>query len=149
MRMIAVHSLLALALCMARPVAAAPVWHWAYQGQGLRAEGRLTTTARPDARGFYRVTSISGRRNGVAITRLVPAGRPIPGNAPYPVDNLLRPGRNGLTEAGLGYALVNGSHASPFRKTHDRRTLEYLAAPRQRTGTGVEVPIRFMARRLR
>ena len=112
MRASAIPLLVTLALSPARQVAAAPVWYWAYQGAGVTAHGRLTTDPQPDARGSYRVTGITGTRNGVAIVRLAAAGRPIPGNAPYRVDNRLRPGRSPLTEAGLGYALADGSYAA-------------------------------------
>jgi len=149
MRASAIPLLVTLALSPARQVAAAPVCYWAYQGAGVTAHGRLTTDPQPDARGSYRVTGITGTRNGVAIVRLAAAGRPIPGNAPYRVDNRLRPGRSPLTEAGLGYALADGSYASPFRKRNGGQMLEYLSAPPLRNGRGIEVTIRFTIRRLR
>src|ERR1700757_2587464 len=42
--------------------------------------------------GGYHITGITGSRNGVAITRLEPAGEAIPGNPGFPVDNLVTAG---------------------------------------------------------
>ena len=66
--------------------------------------------------GFYRVTSITGQRNGVLISGLHPASDPLSGRL---VDNLVRlhqprAGRpNQLTAHGVGMKLVDGALASP------------------------------------
>lgn len=91
------------------------LWHWRYEGPDIHASGTFTTTDTADAAGFQRITGISGERNGDPITGLYPAGQAIPGNEPYAVDNLVRPGDKGqLTLHGFGFALASGAHANPF-----------------------------------
>lgn len=91
-------------------------WHWQYSGAGVAASGTLLTKDTPDAAGFYKVLSITGSRDGDAITGLYPTGSAIPGNEPYAVDNLLRvEGTNGqITVHGLGFSLASGAHANPY-----------------------------------
>lgn len=72
----------ALALA-AGSVQAALNWNWSYSGAGIMASGTLTTTDTADGSGFYEILSISGNRNGIAITGLYPTGASIPGNEPY------------------------------------------------------------------
>ncbi|TDH59193.1 hypothetical protein E2C06_28625 [Dankookia rubra] len=90
------------------------VWHWSYAGDGFSARGLLTTTALADADGFYRITGITGERNGEAIIALEPAGMAIPGNEPFAVDNLIRADGTQLTGNGFGYELEDGTFANPF-----------------------------------
>jgi len=101
-----------LALCA--PAHATRLWNWSYSGSGISASGAFTTTDTPDASGFYRITGVTGQRNGVAITELTPAGAAIPGNEPYTVDDLVRVAGPQLTVDGLGFALADGSYSSPF-----------------------------------
>ncbi|MBS0372470.1 MAG: PEP-CTERM sorting domain-containing protein [Proteobacteria bacterium] len=98
------------------PVAHADaLWHWRYEGQGIHASGTFTATDTADAAGFHHITDITGERNSDPITRLYPTGQAIPGNEPYAVDNLVRPGDKGqLTLHGFGFALASGAHANPF-----------------------------------
>jgi len=121
-------------------------WSWSYKasqpGAGsndLKARGTLITDRDADGDGVYEVLGIHGRRNGVRITGLVPAGTGIPGNVdpvtgiPYTVDNKIQPSRNGqqgqlgrqgqLNSHGIGFALADGSYSNIFLAT-------YLTPPR-------------------
>jgi hypothetical protein len=93
-------------------------WRWSYRGEGVAASGALTTKDTPNADGFYEITRITGEANGVAITGLQPSATSIPGNDGYPVDNLVRPDAPQLTLHGFGYALANGTYATPFYGAH-------------------------------
>ena len=90
-------------------------WKWEYTGQGISAHGTLTTTATPDATGAYRITSLTGQRNGKKINGMEAAGTPIPGNEPYAVDDLLLSGSGAqLTGDGFGFSLEGGDYCNPF-----------------------------------
>jgi len=101
-----------IALCA--PARATLLWNWSYEGAGVSAAGTFTTADEPDAPGFYQITEITGQRNGVAITRLQPAGTSTPGNPGYPVDDLIRAAEPQLTKAGFGFALADGSYGNAF-----------------------------------
>lgn len=68
--------------------------------------------------GFYLMTSLTGDRNQVNITSMIPTNVAIPGNAGYPVDNLIRIARpdqgyiNQLTVNGIG-AQITQEFISP------------------------------------
>jgi hypothetical protein len=93
-------------------------WRWTCKGPGFQASGAFTTDDTPDADGFYTITAVSGKANGVAITGLQPAGTAIPGNAGYPVNNLIRPRAPQLSHPGFGFALADGTFANPFYGAH-------------------------------
>jgi hypothetical protein len=99
-----------LALCSS---AQAKLWTWSYSGAGVSASGEFTTTDTSYA-GDYTITGVTGQRNGVAITGLWPAGSAIPGNAGYPVDNLLSLSTPQLTINGFGFSLLDGRYSNPF-----------------------------------
>ncbi len=116
---------------------------WRYDAPGIHACGRFTTTMKPDRDGFYRILRITGRRNGVAIRALAKTGRPIPGNAPYAIDNRVRPAAPQLTKAGFGFRLADRTWANPFfLKDND---LEYLSVPPYKPGAGPEDKVHFLA----
>lgn len=94
--------------------ASALLWNWSYSGTGITAAGTFTTDDTPDGGGHYLITAITGSRNGVAITGLMPAGTPIPGNEPFAIDNLVALGSEQLTGDGFGYQLADGNYVSPF-----------------------------------
>ena len=119
-------------------------WAWSYGGDGIAAAGTLTTSNVPDSQGHYTIIGIAGTRNGQVITGLQPPGTPIPGNAPYAVDNLLSGGTPQLTEHGFGFSLANGDNANPFAK--DSGYLEYVSAPPHPDGKGTERPVTFTAK---
>ncbi len=100
-----------IALCSC---AHAKLWNWSYDGAGVSAAGTFTTADAPDASGFHKITEVTGQRNGVAITRLQPAGTATPGNPGYPVDDLIRAAGPQLTKAGFGFALADGSFGNAF-----------------------------------
>ena len=109
-------------------------WDWSLvrndQGAGqIVASGTFTTSPAPDAEGFYAITSIAGRRLGVSITSLHPAGTAIPDNEAYPVDDRVRPPHpeGQLTKAGFGYGLADGSFENPFLATWELPAVVYLA----------------------
>jgi hypothetical protein len=116
-------------------------WSWSYEasqpGAGssdLKARGTLITDRDADGDGVYEVLRIQGRRNGVRITGLVPAGTAIPGNVdpvtgnPYIVDNRIQPARSGqpgqvspqgqLNSRGIGFSLADGTYSNIFLATY-------------------------------
>src|SRR5262249_20714243 len=84
-----VVSAMFIVLATPLPVQAALLWDWTYSGAGIAASGTFTTDDAPDSGGYYHITGITGSRNGVAIISLEPTGKAIPGNAGFPVDNLI------------------------------------------------------------
>ena len=103
-------------------------WTWEYgatDGHSPTAQGRLWTNAKPNDDGFYRVKAIKGRRDGVKIDSLLPAGTNIPGNIdtitgqPYLGDNLIRPEGPDtdlpqLAGGGIIFSLKDGSFSNLF-----------------------------------
>lgn len=122
-------------------------WTWRYMGNGISAHGSFTTNDKPDAKGFYTITAISGVRDGVSITGLQPTGTGIPGNTDYPVDNLLRQAAPQLSGKGFGFSLANGGFSNPFYADfHAPPTyLEFHANPPNGTGPTTELPVTFSA----
>lgn len=100
-------------------------WRWSYQGEGVAAAGTFTTNDKPDASGFYEITGITGKANGVAITGLQAPQTSIPGNDGYPVDNLIRTGAPQLSLHGFGYSLADGTYANPFYAAHFAKPGDY------------------------
>lgn len=116
-------------------------WSWSYEASqpgascsDLKASGTLITDHDADGDGVYKVLGIQGRRNGVKITGLVPAGTAIPGNIdpltgiPYNVDNRIQPARSGqpgqvspqgqLSSHGIGFSLADGTYSNIFLATY-------------------------------
>jgi hypothetical protein len=89
-------------------------WNWSYSGTGIAASGTFITDDTPDNLGFYLITGITGTRNGETITGLQAAGTPIPGNEPFPVDNLISFNPQQLTIDGFGYSTSGGNFVNPF-----------------------------------
>ena len=139
-----------LAAMTVNPAQASLNWNWSYSGDGITADGRFITDDTPDALGFYLITSITGTRNGTAITALQPTGTPIPGNEPFAVDNLVGLDGPQLTHNGFGYAIAGGTYANPFFADFldPARYLEFFSAPPFTGGSGTEdseLPISFSA----
>ena len=84
-----VLSAIFIALAAPLPGQAALLWNWTYTGGGIAASGTFTTDDAADSGGYYHITGITGSRNGAAIISLEPAGKAIPGNAGFPLDNLV------------------------------------------------------------
>ena len=136
----------AMFIVLATPpaVKASLLWHWTYTGAGIAASGTLMTDDAPDSGGYYHITGITGSRNGVAIISLEPTGKAIPGNAGFPVDNLITASGR-LTSHGAGFATADGNYANPFYADFSTppRFLEVFTQP---VSMGFsELPIEFGA----
>jgi hypothetical protein len=118
------------------------LWKWSYSAPGIAASGTFTTTNAADRQGFYRIVGITGSRNGVAISGLQATGTPIPGNAPFNVDNLISRSGHQLTVHGFGYAMANRDFANPF---FDSAYSEFHSTPPYTAGGGTEVQVQFTA----
>jgi hypothetical protein len=109
-------------------------WRYAYDGKAeqpewsgeplfpgpILASGTLTTSDEADGDGFYKILTIQGQRNGVAIAGLMPMGTsppPYDRDNKFPTDNLLRPPASGeaqLARFGFGYRLQTGEYVTVF-----------------------------------
>jgi hypothetical protein len=137
---------------VSEPAAAPLQWTWHYTGAGVAASGTLTTNEVANGAGYFQIIGITGSRNGVKIVRLQPAGTAIPGNEPYPVDNLISPGGQQLTDNGFGFALADGTFGNPFF-AHTRTPPAYLEffsashpAPGNADAGASEQPVSFTAK---
>jgi hypothetical protein len=131
----------AILLIHGRPAEALLLWNWSYSGTGVSASGTFTTNNAPDGAGFYQIVGITGSDNGVTITGLRPTGTAIPGNEPYPVDNLVSAAEPHLTTHGFGFSLANGNYTNPFY--NGSGYYEYLSVPPYVNGAGPERPVSF------
>ena len=114
-----VISFLGLGAAMAAGDAeAAMQWRWTCAGPGFEAAGEFTTEDTPGLDGFYAITGVTGEANGVPITGMQATRTAIPGNDGWPVDNLIRAAKPQLSPGGFGFALADGSFASPFFGEH-------------------------------
>lgn len=104
-------------------------WTWKYTGEGIEAHGTFVTSESRTVQGSYSILSINGNRNGIPIVSLYPVGTPIPGNAPYNVDNLVSFKVPQLSNDGIGYGLANGVFCSPFHVESNSTYLEFYSAP--------------------
>lgn len=118
-------------------------WDWSYEAvpagehcAGLKARGTLITDQDANGDGIYEVLGIEGRRDGVRITGLVPAGTAIPGNVDsvtgiaYNVDNKIQPASKDmplgqLTSHGIGFSLADGSFSNLFLASYLSPPVEY------------------------
>lgn len=107
--------------------AMALTWSWSYQraadasGPAVSAAGTLVTTNSPDPSGFYTISSITGQRNSVPISALLPTGSFAPGNCTpticFTSDNLIRKSQGvpaQLNTHGFNVAFVDGTYANYF-----------------------------------
>lgn len=137
-------SLFAVIGAASLPAHASRLWSWSYYGDNIAASGTFTTVDSPTAQGGYLITAVSGTRNGTAITGLQETGTWIPGNEPYPVDNLIFPGPGSqLTKQGFGFALADGTYSNPFYADFlpTPAYLEFYSMPD--SGSSTEVPVTF------
>lgn len=111
---LATVTFIALTAMLALPAQASLVWTWSITGDALEASGMFSTAGVPDSEGHYLITAITGQRNGVAIVGLQPAGTAIPGNAGFPVDNLISGSGEQLTGNGFGFETADHAHSNPF-----------------------------------
>jgi hypothetical protein len=137
----------ALVLALAPLRAEAAAWTWNLSRDGVSAAGTFTTTDMPDNDGFVQITGIGGSRNSVAITGLQPAGTAVPGNAGYPVDDLLRASGTQLTVEGFGFALADGTYSNSFYAGFQSPPAyyEFFSFPPFDATSYAEVPVTFAA----
>lgn len=140
----------ALIFAAVSPAKATRLWNWHYGGAGVSASGKLTTDDPPNKSGCYRITAVTGSRNGVAIISLQPAGTAIPGNEPYAVDNLVCTSEPQLTGEGFGFGLADGTFANAFfGGSHTPQAyMEFFSSPAGKSGDGArqsESPVVFGA----
>jgi hypothetical protein len=133
-----------VALAAPLPGQASLLWNWSYTGAGIAASGTLTTNDIPDGAGYYHIMGITGSRNGVAIVSLEPAGKALPGNAGFPVDNLISASGR-LTSHGAGFATADGNYVNPFYSDFSTPP-HFLEVFTQPASMGFsELPIEFAA----
>lgn len=103
--------------------ARAILWEWRFEAPNdppygtVLAEGLLRTSDSPDSNGFFSILNVTGQRNGVAISTLLPTGSSIPGNAGFSSDNLVQPGAVPMTSHGFNVSFVDGSYSNFFTAT--------------------------------
>jgi hypothetical protein len=136
---------LVFAAAVAGTAQASQLWAWSYRGPGVKASGTFTTGDAANADGFYEITGIKGEENGVPIAGLTPTGASIPGNAGYPVDNLVRSRAPRLTKHGFAFSLANGAYANPFYGAHFSKPGYYAFLSGPAAGRTREPPVRFTA----
>ena len=124
------------------PASAQLLWCWSFTGSNVSAAGTMTTGKDADREGFYGITRLTGTANSAKITALQPTGTAIPGNAGFPVSNLIRPTAPQLTKGGFGFATSDGTYHNPF---HLEQYLDYISRPPYANGKGAEPTIQFKA----
>lgn len=124
------------------PAFAERTWCWSFAGTGVSARGTLVTGDTADAAGFYRIVGITGRANAASVTALQPAGTSVPGNAGYPIDNLIRQAPPQLTKSGFGFLASDSAYHNVFHLEHYR---DYISRPPYADGKGAEPTVQFKA----
>lgn len=124
------------------PAAAKTTWCWSFAGSGVSARGSLLTDDNADAGGFYRIVGVTGRVGPASVTALQPTGTAVPGNAGYPVDNLIRQTAPQVTKSGFGFSTSDGSYHNPF---HLEQYRDYISRPPYADGKGAEPTVEFKA----
>ena len=126
------------------PPLAPLLWDWSYTGDGIAGQGSFTTASSQDADGDYKITGITGSRDGDPIIGLEPAGTAVPGNAGYPVDNLIN-ASGVLTANGFGYETADGTYANPYYANYLTPAIYQEVFTQPASGGFSEVPIDFQA----
>lgn len=93
---------LGLSALLCGTAAQADTWAFSYSGAGITASGTFTTAG--SALVAENITSISGFRNGVAITGVVPVGT----DPDFIYDNLFTSASPNFTEGGVLFSLAGG-----------------------------------------
>ena len=102
----------------------ANTWSFAYNGGGVSASGTITTGAALttfEGNAGYYITGVSGQRNGVAITGLIPAttnaaaGYSVSSDGRWWFDNVLL-GSGGFDLYGLLFATQDGREYNLYRQ---------------------------------
>ncbi|MFB2978470.1 PEP-CTERM sorting domain-containing protein [Microseira sp. BLCC-F43] len=102
-------------LMASSPVSAAQLYNFSYSGTGINATGTLTLGDPGTDPGSFLITGMTGERNGVAISSLLPVGSYPTGPDTVPNDNLFFPNQDiKLTFAGLSFQTVDGNKYNPY-----------------------------------
>ncbi len=105
----------AAVLMASSPVSAAQLYNFSYSGTGINATGTLTLGDPGTDPGSFLIAGITGERNGVAISSLLPVGSYPTGPDLTPNDNLFFPNQDiQLTFAGLSFQTADGNKYNPF-----------------------------------
>lgn len=129
-------------MCLSMPAFAQQVWCWRLTGAGISAAGTFVAGNSVNAEGFSPITAITGTVNSANITSLQATGTSIPGNAGYPVDNLIRSSAPQLTKHGFGFSTSDGTYHNPF---HLEQYRDYVSRPPNADGKGTEPTVQFKA----
>lgn len=123
--------------------ASAATWNWSYFGTDVSASGTFTTTG--DAATAEAILNISGQRNGVNITALVPlsASYDVRGNFFY--DNLFTTSNHFFTEGGLLFDTGDATQKlSDLANVYSHNGQLYdLTWASHRVGDGFGTPVSF------
>jgi hypothetical protein len=107
-RLATTAALVAAGLLSATSASAVVTWNFSYTAPGLTASGSFTTAG--NALVPEDILSITGLRNGVAITGLVPLGD----DPDFSYDNQFTVGSPNFTSDGLVYSLANGQNINVY-----------------------------------
>jgi hypothetical protein len=107
------------AALMSASLAQAATWNWSYSGPGVTASGTFTTAG--NAASFEDLLSITGTRNGTAITGLVPLGS----DPNYIYDNQFNNSSPYLTEGGWLYNIGGSGPDSNINIYFDSTDFQY------------------------
>jgi len=123
-------------------------WEFKYKGPHLKAEGLVTTKAKPSRDGTYEILAISGKRNRKNILLLEPPGELITMYGPLFSDNRLWVQSPHLNQSGFSFRTKRGRYfnvcySGPYEGCGDGN-LGYF----EHDFKGVPVPIEFSLKRL-
>jgi hypothetical protein len=107
-RLACTAALVAAGVLSATSASAVTTWNFSYSGAGVTASGSFTTAG--NALVAEDILSISGVRNGVAITGLVP----LDSDPDFLYDNQFTIASPNFTDGGMVYSLANGLHINVY-----------------------------------
>lgn len=107
-RLATTAALAAAGLLSATSALAVTTWNFSYSGTGVTASGSFTTAG--NALVAEDILSISGVRNGVSITGLVPVGQ----DPDFFYDNQFTIAQPNFTDGGMVYSLANGQNINVY-----------------------------------
>ena len=114
MKRFALAAAVASAFCvLAAPASATQMWDWSYSGSGVNANGTLVSESVLNGLGGFTIDSISGMRNGVAITGMDGLGGTPQNDGVISWDNTIYAG-GALDFSGMVYDLLGGSRENVY-----------------------------------